>query len=37
MKTNTYAQFKNFVKKYVLNIDTKFKYYGSYAQVIHSA
>ena len=37
MKTNTYAQFKNFVKKYVLNKDTKFKYYGSSAHVIHSA
>ena len=37
MKTNTYAQFKNFVKKYVLNKDTKFNYYGSSAHVIHSA
>ena len=37
MKTNTYAQFKNFVKKYVLNKDTKLNYYGSSAHVIHSA
>ena len=37
MKTNTYAQFKNFVKKYVLNKDTKFNYYGASAHVIHSA
>jgi hypothetical protein len=37
MKTNTYAQFKNFVKKYVLNKDTKFNYYGTSAHVIHSA
>ena len=36
MKTNTYAQFKNFVKKYVLNKDN-FNYYGSSAHVIHSA
>ena len=37
MKTNTYAQFKNFVKKYVLNKDAKFNYYGASAHVIHSA
>ena len=37
MKTNTYAQFKNFVKKYVLNKDTKFNCYGASAHVIHSA
>ena len=37
MKTNTYAQFKNFVKKYVFNKDTKFNCYGSSAHVIHSA
>lgn len=37
MKTNTYAQFKNFVKKYALNKDTKFNYYGASAHVIHSA
>lgn len=36
MKTNTYAQFKNFVKKYVFNKDN-FNYYGSSAHVIHSA
>ena len=36
MKTNTYAQFKNFVKKYVFN-KIKFNYYGSSAHVIHSA
>ena len=35
MKTNTYAQFKNFVKKYVFNKDN-FNYYGSSAHVIHS-
>ena len=37
MKTNTYAQFKNFVKKYVLNKDTNVNYYGASAHVIHSA
>lgn len=37
MKTNTYAQFKNFVKKYVLNKDVNFNYYGASAHVIHSA
>ena len=37
MKTNTYAQFKNFVKKYVFNKDTNVNYYGSSAHVIHSA
>ena len=36
MKTNTYAQFKNFVKKYVFN-KIKFNYCGSSAHVIHSA
>ena len=37
MKTNTYAQFKNFVKKYVFNKDTSVNYYGASAHVIHSA
>lgn len=37
MKTNTYAQFKNFVKKYVFNKDTNVNYYGASAHVIHSA
>lgn len=37
MKTKTYAQFKNFVKTYVLNKGTKFNYYGASAHVIHSA